>query len=264
MLSAARKMTSQEIERYSKDGYLNYGPILPPEEMEGIRAYVQELITCLNPKVRPENMNMPHLVDRYFIDLCSNPRLLDVVEQIIGPDIVLFACGLFCKPKGDGKEIPWHQDGIFWPLDPMKITTLWLAVDDSTLENGCMRVIPGTHKLGKIEHVGSGEGKALHLYLDESHFDVAKSVDIELKQGSCSFHEAFTIHGSNPNNSPKRRCGFTVRYMSAEAKFDRTEWPDPNQPLFLLRGEDKWNHNEYAPFESVPYRKPGEEFTPPF
>lgn len=264
MLSSTRRTSPAEVNRYQEEGYINFGPVLPPEDMAGIRAYVAELITCLHPQVRPENMNMPHLVDRYFIDLCSHPNLLDAVEPIIGPDIVLFACGLFCKPKGDGKEIPWHQDGIFWPLDPMKITTLWLAVDDSTIENGCMRVIPGTHKQGPIEHMGSGEGKALHLYLDSDKYDASKSVNVELKQGSCSFHDAFTVHGSNPNNSPNRRCGFTIRYMAADVKFDRSNWPDPNQPLFLLRGTDRLGCNEYADPESVPYRKPGEQFTPPF
>ena len=131
---------------------MKYGKVLTDGEVVGLREHVDEMVAALAEAQRPEGMDMLHLRDDYMYRICSHPRILDVIEQFIGPNIVLFASHLICKPGGDGKAAPWHQDSTYWPLDPMEVMTMWLAIDEATSENGCMRVIPGTHTLGELAH----------------------------------------------------------------------------------------------------------------
>src|SRR3954452_1836358 len=86
----------------------------------------------------------------FYGPLVADHRLLDIASQFVGPDIALFASAYLCKPPGDGQPVLWHQDGSYWPLDPMEVVSLWLAIDDSVPENGCMRVIPGSHKTSLV------------------------------------------------------------------------------------------------------------------
>jgi len=239
-------LTDEQMTQYHRDGYLQYGRILTDEELASIRDYFEDLLERLPSGARPEHMNMPHVGDEFLLSFCSHPRILDVIERFIGPNIVLFASHFICKPKGDGKPVPWHQDATYWPLEPMKVMTLWLAIDDSTVENGCMRVIPGTHKLGPLPHQGvSLEQYVLDLELPQGAFDESQAVDVELKAGECSFHEPYLIHGSNPNFSDKRRCGYTMRFMPVTTKLLKSP-RFPTHPLYLLRGEDKHGNNVYV------------------
>ncbi|MGQ9882119.1 MAG: phytanoyl-CoA dioxygenase family protein [Armatimonadota bacterium] len=132
----ARRLTPAELQHYETQVYLVYGKILTDEELQGLRAYVDNLIANLPPGRRPEGLDHPHFDDPHLIKWCQHPPILDVVEQIIGSNIVLFSSHFIAKPGGDGLPVPWHQDATYWPLSPMKVVTVWLAVDDSDAENG--------------------------------------------------------------------------------------------------------------------------------
>jgi ectoine hydroxylase-related dioxygenase (phytanoyl-CoA dioxygenase family) len=243
----ARTISPAEMARYQQDGWMVYGPILMPEELEGLRTHVDRLIASLPAGKRPEAMDMAHVGDDFLLGICSHSRILDVVEQFIGPDIALFASHLIAKPKGDGKAVPWHQDSTYWPLEPMRVMTLWLAVDESTVENGCMRVIPGTHRMGPLNHqdVKNLSESVLHLEADPRQIREEDAVDVVLRPGECSFHEPDLLHGSQPNHSEKRRCGYTMRFMPAGTRMRREGyWED--HPLYLLRGEDRAGVNRYV------------------
>ena len=140
----------------------------------------------------------------------------------------------------------WHQDGSYWPLEPMEVVTLWLAVDDSTPENGCMRVIPGTQGMD-LQQLQSKTDVAnvLSSTMDTALVDESKAVDLVLKAGDISVHHPNVIHGSNANTSGKRRCGLTIRYIPASTRI-RTEkqWPS----AFLLRGQAVPGINTYLPW----------------
>jgi len=244
-------ITQHQVEQYQREGYTVCETLLGPEDMRGIVAYIDEFVAEQSKTMRPEHLDKPHVWNKRFLDFCSHPQVLDAVERFIGPDIVLFSSHLICKAKGDGLEVPWHQDGIYWPLEPMDVVTLWLAIDDSTVENGCMRVVPGTHTLGPIEHIDDEhpETKVLHQKIKPGSFDPTEAVDIVLRRGGCSFHAPYLIHGSTPNRSDKRRAGLTMRFMPATTKMLRTgplaKWFG-NHPLFLLRGRDRSGVNVYA------------------
>src|SRR5439155_22341496 len=128
--------------------YLKFGRIFTQTEMDALRDHVDEKIAALPSGVRPEEMDRPHFTDAWLFRYLTHPRVLDVIEDLIGPDIVLWSSHFITKPKGDGKGVPWHTDGAYWRkrLAPMNVITLWLAVDESTLENGCMRVVAGSHR----------------------------------------------------------------------------------------------------------------------
>ena len=245
-------ISEQQVSQYHREGYTLCPQLLGEHDLrlmtEQINGYIERHVALGS---RPEHLDKPHVSDRRFLELCSLPAILDAVEQFIGPDIVLFSTHIICKAKGDGLAVPWHQDAVYWPLEPMNVITLWLAIDDSTVENGCMQVIPGTHMLGPIEHVeiAHPETKVLHRGVPPHRFDEARAVDCVLPRGGCSFHAPYLIHGSAPNTSPRRRCGFTLRFMPASTRLVRegplSKW-FKNHPLFLLRGRDPGGTNAYA------------------
>jgi ectoine hydroxylase-related dioxygenase (phytanoyl-CoA dioxygenase family) len=192
-----------------------------------------------------------------FLEVAQHPDILDMVEQLIGPDIILWGCQAFCKPGGDGLEVPWHQDGQYWPIRPLATCTAWIAIDDSTVDNGCLRVLPGSHRDRAVfEHyVDSRENLTLTNAIESRHMAGYDKVDIELAAGQMSLHDVYMVHGSNQNLSPNRRAGLAIRYMPGSSHFDR-ELLQPTdasgylvdfstRPLWLLRGEDKTGLNNF-------------------
>jgi ectoine hydroxylase-related dioxygenase (phytanoyl-CoA dioxygenase family) len=240
-----------KLRQYDAQGYTICERVLSGDALDDMTAYIDQYVHHQSKSRRPEHLDKPHLEDARFLEFCSHASLLDVVEDFIGPNIVLFSSHLICKAKGDGLAVPWHQDAYFWPLEPMNVVTLWLAIDDSTVENGCMRVVPGTHKQGPIEHVEAPDPqtKVLHMGIPPEQVDESRAADVCIPRGGASFHAPYLVHGSNPNKSDKRRCGFTMRFMPAETKLTRTgplsKWFAEHK-LFLLRGRDDKGVNSYA------------------
>ena len=244
-------MSDAQLAQYERDGYAVCKGLLPAADLEAMAGHIDDYVAEQSRTRRPEHLDKPHFDDARFLEFCGHAAILDAVEQIVGPNIVLFASQIICKAKGDGLAVPWHQDAVFWPLEPPEVTTLWLAIDDSTVENGCMRVVPGTHSAGPLEHVEaeSPQTKVLHRGLPPESVDESKAVDIVLARGDCSFHAPFLTHGSAANTSSKRRCGYTMRFMPASTRMLRTgplsKWSAEHK-LFLLRGRDEAGVNTYA------------------
>jgi ectoine hydroxylase-related dioxygenase (phytanoyl-CoA dioxygenase family) len=167
--------------------------------------------------------------------------VLDVVERIIGPDIALFSAHFFCKPAGDGKGVPWHEDAYFWRetiIPSSEAITVWLALDPTTVENGCMQVLPGSHSNRRRLYREHADARSVFdEALDPAEYDAAEAVPIQLRRNGASIHAATLVHGSAPNDSPHRRCGFTMRYMSTAVRFNHAEVGDRHQ-IYLARGRD--------------------------
>ena len=237
--------TPEQVAFYKDQGYLKMGRVFDEEEMALLTHHVDEMIAALPPDKRPEEMDVPHFTDPWLFKYLAHPRILDIIEGFIGPNIVLWSSHFIAKPKGNGKAVPWHTDGAYWNkrLTPMEVITLWLAVDESTLENGCMRVIPESHtafRAAQDAYVPVDPTKnVFSLRLAPELIDESKSVDLELKVGECHFHDAWTIHGSNPNFSDKRRCGYTMRYMPAHVVLEPRPDEMNGHKIYLLRGEDR-------------------------
>jgi len=182
---------------------------------------------------------------------------MDMVESILGPDIILWGCHAFCKPAGDGMEVPWHQDGQYWPIRPLANCTVWIAVDDSIKANGCLRVIRGSHRHQRLltHHRDTRERLTLTEAVDVKHVDEDEIVNIELEAGQMSMHDVYMIHGSAENRSTQRRAGIAIRYMPATSVFERKviqasdeagfQVDFSQRPLWLVRGRDVSTRNDF-------------------
>ena len=162
-----------------------------------------------------------HYDNAYLRQLFLSDPLVDVAEQVLGPDIALFVSYAISKRAKDGLEVRWHQDAAYWPIAPMSTFTLWLAVDDSDRENGCMRVVSGSHKDRVVlDHEIDSSGRTT-LPLGLNGIDTSAAVDVEVEAGGFSAHDPFVLHGSNPNRSARRRCGITIKYIATDVTIDR-------------------------------------------
>lgn len=254
-------------EKFETDGYCIARNVLDEGLVTEARQHVQWLAER-HPDVRPELLGHTLMTkDAFWVRLISDDRLLDIAEQFIGPNIALFASHYIAKPPYDGQPVLWHQDGTYWPLDPMEVVTLWLAVDDSTPENGCLRVLPGTQN-SRLMNIDEYEHPDIPNVLDSgispASLDESKAVDIILKAGDVSIHHPTLIHGSNANNSAKWRRGLTIRYIPSSTRIvTEGQWPS----AFLLRGAAVPGVNQYHPWpaynpeHSMPFK--GAEAWPP-
>ena len=257
-------MTPAEIAHYHSEGYVVPRFRLPADEIARMRDALHALIRA-NPGVRPEKLVSAHVDgdngegvrgDARFLALARDPRIVDVVAGVLGDDIILWGCHVFCKPAGDGYETPWHQDGHYWPIRPLANCTVWVALEESTAENGCLRVIPRSHRARTLhDHLHEERTDlTLNQRLAAGSFDEAQAVDIELAPGQMSLHDVYMIHGAAPNRSGKRRTGVALRYMPATSVFDRTLRPVDgksgvpvdfaHRPLWLVRGVDRSGRND--------------------
>jgi len=236
---------------FEQEGYLLGLPVLTPKEVIRYRDAYERLdaqVRERNPKGRITNM---HHTEPEIWALANHPRVLDIVESIVGPDIVLMSTGFFAKKPHTGDQfVAWHQDTMYWGLRPPFALTVWIAIDDSDVDNGCMRVIPRTHRVGLLPHGTSGKAGNLlgqDQAIDPIHFDESSAVDFILKAGECSVHHGELVHGSNANGSDRRRCGMTVRFTTPNVS-PVTEGPNRfvERPI-LVRGQDRFNHFTYAP-----------------
>jgi ectoine hydroxylase-related dioxygenase (phytanoyl-CoA dioxygenase family) len=256
---------ADEVEQYQREGW-----VVPRFQLgaERVRAMQQALESLLaqNPGVRPEKLVSAHVAGDNgegvrgvadFLALAMDRDIVDLVSGVIGDDIILWGCHVFCKPAGEGFETPWHQDGHYWPIRPLATCTAWVALEPSTRANGCLRVIPGSHT-GKQLHAHLHEDRTdltLNQRMADGSFDENKAVDIELQPGQMSLHDVYMIHGAKANLSTLRRTGVALRYMPATSHFDRALRPVDGKtgvpvdfarrPLWLLRGVDRSGLNDF-------------------
>ena len=151
-VAEAARLTPQEVEHYRREGYTIFNePVLPRARFDGLRAYFERILGSLPGDVRPEAMDVPHFMHPKLLEWAMDPAILALVEPILGPDIALFSSHFICKPEGNGKRVPWHEDSAYWKgkITPMEVCTVSLAIDPSTRVNGCMKVIPRTHVEGQ-------------------------------------------------------------------------------------------------------------------
>ena len=241
---------------YAEDGVLPCIDIFNESEIQAFRDAFDELEAEEGRENCQIGLQARHM-DREFIwQLSADPGVLDVMEQVMGTDILLLSTHFFCKyPDSSGTHfVAWHQDVTYWGLEPPTAHTAWIAIDDSDVENGCMRVIPGSHRDGIALHSKSEhEGNLLSINqeIPDELVDTSRAIDLELKAGQMSVHDGQLFHASMPNTSQRRRCGLTVRFIPPEAKQTEansvgTLW----QPI-LVRGEDRFKHfpETVAPFQ---------------
>lgn len=234
-------------QEYDEKGYVVVRQAVDADLARETAEHVHWL-AARHPDIRPEKFGHNLLLaDPFMHRLVSDDRLVDIVEQFLGPNIAMWAAHYIAKPPRHGQKVLWHQDGSYWPLEPMEVTTIWLAATASTRENGCLRLLPGTQNnrlLSRKEMIDVKDGQnVLESGIHPSQIDDSEVVDLELAPGDVSVHNPQIIHGSEANESETWRIGLTLRYIPTSTRVMRE-----NHPSILVRGRpDSGNNNEYVP-----------------
>jgi ectoine hydroxylase-related dioxygenase (phytanoyl-CoA dioxygenase family) len=233
-------LTANEVDFYYENGYMLYKkPLFSGEKLKSLQGIFEEQLAEKGSKLSDE-LDTPHFRDERLLDFLLSDEVLDLVEPVIGPNIALWSSHFICKDPYIGRATPWHEDSAYWKgrLSKFdKIVTVWLALDPSNKENGCMRVIPGSQVNGFSDYEEVDTRKnTFATRIKQSDVDESKAVYFELEPGQCSLHDSRIIHGATANTSPYRRCGYTMRYFSTDTKVISENNPDFK--IWLARGKD--------------------------
>ena len=245
-------LNTDQVAQFEANGYLDLPDLLTPAEIEELRGRTRDIaegrITSFPSEYieyEPGKKGIRDLsavrklnscagADAVFRKFSGHPKILDVIQALLGPDIKLFDSQAFMKPPG-GVEKPYHQDSPYFSIEPMALVTCWIALDDVTLENGCLWVIPGSHLLGPLPHSEPWViGDRQDMQVPDSAFDVSKEVPITIPAGGCSLHHSLILHRSLPNRTQNSRRGLAYHYMTAQSHWTDPDRPQPDFPL--LRG----------------------------
>jgi non-haem Fe2+, alpha-ketoglutarate-dependent halogenase len=229
--------------RFDRDGYVSPIPVLDPAETAFFRDRYQQFyerhrdrLQALPPNLRWQVNSDTHFAFEWVDRLTRHPAILDAVEQVLGPDILAWNTVWFVKMPGDPTYISWHQDGAYWGLAPMEVLTAWVALEPATPDNGCMKVLPGSHRSPALAQRDTFDpdnaltrGQEIAVAVDE-----AKAVHMALDAGRMSIHHLWIVHGSEPNRTPIPRIGLAIRYVAPQVT-----QADGGKPLaMLVRGRD--------------------------
>jgi ectoine hydroxylase-related dioxygenase (phytanoyl-CoA dioxygenase family) len=251
--------TSRRLQdRYEKEGYVVVRDALDGDLVAAAARHVDWLLAQHGER-RGEDLGHDLVADDpFWLRLVADPDLLDLASLFVGPDVALFASHYICKPAGDGRAVLWHQDAGYWPLEPMRVVTLWLAVDPSTVTNGCLRVLPGSHHHGVHELRARDDVDSVFGSESAVEVDEAAAVDVELAPGDVEIHHPNLLHSSRPNCSDRRRCGLTIRYIPTSTAIVGDEQPFAS--AFHLRGDPGVNlYQRWPTFDAARHFDPGLE-----
>jgi ectoine hydroxylase-related dioxygenase (phytanoyl-CoA dioxygenase family) len=249
-------LTDAQIAQYHDRGFVIPDFRLPEEMLARIRADHDRLL-----ERHPQFCDYCSSVlafDVGFLEYARTPEIVEMVAQLIGPDVALWNMSFFAKPARNGRKVPWHQDGEYWPVRPLATCTVWLAVDDARPDNGCLRFMPGSHKARRLAPHSTNDSPdlALNQEIDRTEYDDAKAVDLVLEAGQMSLHDVYLVHGSNANTSEHPRRGMTMRFMPTTSVFDRVVAKQIHERIgitdhslrtvFLMRGMDRSGKNDFV------------------
>lgn len=240
-------LTSEQRERFALDGFLPYGRILEAEEVETLRAEYDRVFAAAaaagglrnlaSDEEHSQMLQLMQLCERslLFRRLLYDARILNVVEDLIGPNIMLFHDQALFKPARTGGPIFWHQDNAYWRCSPPNLVSCWLTLDDAVRENGAMQLMPGSHF--RIHgHERSSEGSPL-LRADPERV-AAEPVVVELPAGGCMFHHCQALHSTEPNTTDRQRRAFAMHFMApgtrdSKGEIMRAGWSRPILRMML-------------------------------
>ena len=240
---------------YAEEGFVNGIDVFDNEKINFFRNCFNELEAKEGREACQIGLQARHLTDEFIWQLATNKKLLEIMENVIGMNLLLLSTHFFCKypdPSGE-KFVAWHQDVTYWGLEPPEAHTAWIAIDDADVKNGCMRAIPKSHKEGIVAHAKSardGNLLSINQSIPDENIDSTQAVDMPLLAGQISIHDGKLFHSSNPNTSDRRRCGLTVRFVEPHVKQIESNSVGDKWPAILVKGVDNYNHftEQEAPF----------------
>lgn len=241
----SKSLSPELVARYLTTGALFPRPCIGAVHAQAVLDKLEALERREGGQLSRVTNHKPHLLLCWLADLVREPRILDEVEALIGPDIFCWSSDFFIKNPGDRKRITWHQDSTYWGLSEPDIVTAWVALTPSTRESGCMRVVPGSHLQDQLPHRDTfasdnllSRGQEIQVEVDER-----QAVDVVLAQGEMSLHHVRLIHGSEPNRTTHRRIGYAIRYIPTYVR-QLSGFPDS---ATLVRGADKFANFTHEP-----------------
>ncbi len=233
-------LSEAQSETYERDGYACPVRVMSGEDAAGFRARFEAYEREHGGWYEYSKGQKLYLLQTWAADLVRHPKVLDAVEDVLGPDIFCWGQSLFVKDAHDPGFVSWHQDSTYWGLSKPDVVTAWIALSPATELSGCMKVVPGSQKWNQLDHNDT---------LDENNLltrgqEIAVAVDekdgmlMPLQPGEISLHHVLVVHGSAPNQSDDRRIGVAVRYVAPHVKQDLAE----KDSAWLVRGEDKYGN----------------------
>ncbi len=242
------RLSDEQVAYYNTEGYLIFRePVLPEKKFARLKTVFEEILADLPDDFSPEMMDVPHYTFPQLYEFLFSEEVLGLVQPFLGDDIALFSSHFISKPGGKGKRVPWHEDSAYWRgwMEPMEVATVWLAIDPSTEENGCLKVVPRTQHHGYSDYASvDARTNVFDTEIVPAQRHAERAVSIELQPNQASLHSAKLIHGSDANTSAMRRTGYTMRYISTRTKLSQ-EKVGHFQKLFLAHGQDHAG-NEYG------------------
>jgi len=220
--------TREQVERYHREGVLFPVPALSRPEVERFRVGYFDLEARLGGKPSAQQLSQTHLYFRWAYDLATHPAVLDAVEAILGPNILVWTVSIFPKHARDPGYISWHQDGTYWALSSTQVTTAWVALTDSTVENGCMAYVSGSHRHGIFEIASDPERPVHHVPLT-GDIRLREEVLCPVPAGSVIFHHGCTLHRSAVNETNTWRRALIFHYTTADARSEAAEGAEPER-----------------------------------
>lgn len=234
-------LSTAQIAHYNARGYITPIDVFSDAEISTIRSYFDELL----PKALAAGWNSYEIVNwhkhcRGVWDIVTQPRILDLVQDLLGDTLILRHSHFFAKLPGDGKRVSWHQDASYWPISPSKVVSAWLALDDVDVGNAAMQVIPGSHLHAQLPFSDSTEDEhnVLNQTVSTAEGYGEAPVALELRAGQMSLHSDWILHSSELNQSTRRRCGLAMRFLAADVRAFHG-W---NAHSIVCRGDDPSGH----------------------
>ena len=231
-------LQSTSISNFHRDGFLSPVDIIDVQTAESHRRRLEQAESEFGPiHYKPKIYS---LLTSPF-KLATQKKALDVVEDILGPDILLYNITYIIKEPHTSSHVSWHQDLTYWGFDSDDQVSMWLALSPATLLSGCMMMIPGSHISGAMQHNMTDDAtNVLYSGQTVNKVDEALAVACELEPGQASFHHGWTLHSSMPNKSDDRRIGLNVQFIAPHVRQTKHD----GDSAYLVRGEDRFNHFE--------------------
>ncbi len=238
---------SKLARRFADDGYVFPIDVLDGEVALSCRRELESLEErAIGKKLgNKDQLNYPHVIFRFAYQIACHPKILDAVEAILGPDILVWGSTFFVKEPHTAIYVSWHQDLRYWGLDSDAEVSAWLALSPVSEANGCMRFVPGSHKGDLLPHIDTFEDDNALTRGQEANVEIddADTVCVPLKPGQASFHHGKLLHSSGPNGSADRRIGFAINYIAPHVR----QVVASEDFAMLVRGQDRYGNFSLVP-----------------
>ncbi len=241
-MAVPRRLADDALAQYRADGYFYPIEVLSGATLAATQAAFRSLLAANGLPLSPAHRHKPHLYLKWAADLVRHPALIGAASDLLGPDVLVWRSTFFIKAGGDPQHVPWHQDSVYWKFAGNEVLTAWVALTDSTTANGCVSVVPGSHRAPEQRHrVNFDKHNALLRGQSlDTHINERDTVAMQLRAGQASLHDLRMIHGSPANPSDQLRAGLAIRYIAA------TAWRrGPRESATLVAGTDGHAHFDH-------------------